>query len=195
MLPMLTFEGVPGLLYLNGRLCGETGRAAFPIAPDGIQYLELRPFDPEARGATLRLDLREGRLACDLPEGVYAVQWPGGWIAMELPDARAEMARASVPAREASPQPHASPAPIDVARAWLEATRRGEGASYLANPQRQAEFSASVGAFDAMVELPPDGRGEVAWGLLRLCGENVATVSRATFGFTADLRIEAVTCS
>lgn len=84
MLPMLTVSGGPGLVYLNGRLCGETGVAAMPLAPDGVQYLELKPFDPNAPGAVLRLTLAGGRLVEGVTGDVYAVQWPGGWIAMEL---------------------------------------------------------------------------------------------------------------
>lgn len=84
MLPMLTVTGVPGLLYLNGRLCGETGMAAMPLSPDGVQYLELRPFDCGARGAVLRLRIERGVLREGLTGDVYAVQWPGGFIAMEM---------------------------------------------------------------------------------------------------------------
>lgn len=84
MLPMLTVSGVPGLLYLNGRFCGETGAASMPLSPDGVQYLELRPFDAAAKGAVLRLRVQGGRLVEGVSGDVYAVQWPSGWIAMEL---------------------------------------------------------------------------------------------------------------
>lgn len=87
MLPMLTVTGVPGLLYLNGRLCGETGASAMPLSPDGVQYLELRPFDLEERGAVLRLRVEDGRLVEGVTGDVFAVQWPSGWIAMELKSA------------------------------------------------------------------------------------------------------------
>ena len=94
MLPMLTVSGGPGLVYLNGRLCGETGAAAMPLAPDGVQYLELKPFDARAQGAILRLRLENGRLMEGVTGDVFAIQWPGGWIAMEMRGA------ASKPARE-----------------------------------------------------------------------------------------------
>ena len=84
MLPMLTVSGGPGLVYLNGRFCGETGAAAMPLASDGVQYLELRPFDPKSPGAVLRLSLEDGKLIDGVTGDVYAVQWPEGWIALEL---------------------------------------------------------------------------------------------------------------
>ncbi len=84
MLPMLTVTGVPGLIYLNGRFCGETGAAALPLAREGVQYLELRPFDPSARGAVLRLKVVDGKLVEGVSGDAFAVQWPGGWIALEL---------------------------------------------------------------------------------------------------------------
>ncbi len=84
MLPMLTVTGAPGLLYLNGRLCGETGAAAMPIARDGVQYLELRPFDCATRGAVLRLHMENGLLTAGPAGNVYSVQWPNGWIALEI---------------------------------------------------------------------------------------------------------------
>ncbi len=84
MLPMLTVQGAPGLTYLNGRLCGETGAVALPLARDGIQYLEVRPFGLETAGTALRLRLRGGCLCDGLPSGACAVQWPNGHIAIEL---------------------------------------------------------------------------------------------------------------
>ncbi len=97
MLPMLTVSGTPGLVYLNGRLCGETGAAAMPLARDGVQYLELRPFDAGARGAVLRLRVADGRLVEGVSGEVFAVQWPNGWIALELrggPGAEADVPQA-----------------------------------------------------------------------------------------------------
>ncbi|MDR0897312.1 MAG: hypothetical protein LBN04_05590 [Oscillospiraceae bacterium] len=84
MLPMLTLSGAAGLVYLNGRFCGETGAAAIPLARDGVQYLELRPFDPAQRGAVLKLKFEGGRLVAGAAGDAFAVQWPGGWVAMEL---------------------------------------------------------------------------------------------------------------
>lgn len=84
MLPMLTVSGAPGLMYLNGKFCGETGVAAMPMARDGVQYLEVRPFDADKRGAVLRLRFEDGRLVGGLSEEAYAVQWPNGWIEVEL---------------------------------------------------------------------------------------------------------------
>ena len=37
MLPMLTVTGVPGIVYLNGIFCGETGEAALPVGMRGVQ--------------------------------------------------------------------------------------------------------------------------------------------------------------
>lgn len=84
MLPMLTVTGTPGLVYLNGRFCGETGAAALPLAREGVQYLELRPFAPDAQGAVLRLKVAGGKLVEGVQGDAFAVQWPGGWIALEL---------------------------------------------------------------------------------------------------------------
>lgn len=83
-MPMLTISGAPGLVYLNGRLCGETGAAAMPLAPDGVQYLELRPFDMDSHGAVLRLTMEDGRLKDGVTGDVFAVQWPDGWISLEI---------------------------------------------------------------------------------------------------------------
>ncbi len=90
MLPILTVSGAPGLLYLNGRFCGETGAAAMPLTRDGVQYLELRPFDPDRRGAVLRLRMEDGQLVEGASGDVFCVQWPSGWIALEIKEGEAE---------------------------------------------------------------------------------------------------------
>ena len=307
MLPMLTVSGAPGLVYLNGRLCGETGAAAMPLALDGVQYLELRPFDVDRRGAVLRLNMSGGHLTGGVVGEMFAVQWPDGWIALEMRDgegmgsvsptllAEIDMAgghyllvdEGGVPSfgRDAGealflpvtgatsvslrPLPYAGlcvaegacadgrfvavmraedtpemascatgpsaridsqsvisnvevaddlvghasicvfapdaygnyslrsrePAwrdggpnwpgtPGDTARAWLEAVRYGvreEAAGYLARPPMQQQWEQAVGVFDTVTELPQDGSEGVRWGVLRMEGTNMASVSRLSF--------------
>lgn len=94
---MLTVTGAPGLVYLNGRLCGETGAAAMPLARNGVQYLELRPFDTNRSGAVLRLRMENGRLVEGISGDVFAVQWPDGWIALEMRDVTEEAAAMDTP--------------------------------------------------------------------------------------------------
>ena len=84
MLPMLTVSGAPGIVYLNGIFCGETGQAALPVNARGVQYLELRPFDAEVPPAVLRLTFEDGRLTGGAAGDAFAVQWPDGRVEIEL---------------------------------------------------------------------------------------------------------------
>jgi len=84
MHPMLTVQAPAGLLYLNGRFCGETGGSGLPLTRDGVVYLEYRPLAARSEGVAMRLDLKSGMVAGGLIEGAYAVQWPGGLIELEL---------------------------------------------------------------------------------------------------------------
>ena len=84
MLPMLTVTGAPGIVYLNGIFCGETGAAALPMGMRGVQYLELRPFDPDTPAAALRLTFEDGRLTGGVTGNAFAVQWPDGRVELEL---------------------------------------------------------------------------------------------------------------
>ena len=94
MLPMLTVSGAPGIVYLNGIFCGETGQAALPVNARGVQYLELRPFDAEVPPAVLRLTFEDGRLTGGAAGDAFAVQWPDGRVEIEL---RAPAAAAAPP--------------------------------------------------------------------------------------------------
>lgn len=84
MLPMLTVTGAPGIVYLNGIFCGETGAAALPVGMRGVQYLELRPFDPDTPAAALRLTFEDGRLTGGVTGNAFAVQWPDGRVELEM---------------------------------------------------------------------------------------------------------------
>lgn len=84
MHPMLTVQAPAGLLYLNGRFCGETGGSGIPLTRDGVVYLEYRPLAKRGDGMAMRLDLKAGQVSGGLVEGAYAVQWPGGLIELEL---------------------------------------------------------------------------------------------------------------
>lgn len=84
MLPMLNVTGTPGVVYLNGMFCGETGAAALPLRGQGVQYLEVRPFSPSGTQAVLRLEIADGQLAGGVTGQAFAVQWPDGRIELEL---------------------------------------------------------------------------------------------------------------
>ena len=97
MLPMLTVSGAPGIVYLNGIFCGETGQAALPVNARGVQYLELRPFDAEVPPAVLRLTFEDGRLTGGAAGDAFAVQWPDGRVEIELRAPAAAAAPAGSP--------------------------------------------------------------------------------------------------
>lgn len=84
MLPILTLSAVDGLVYLNGMFCGEACEVSLPLSMRGTHYLELRPFDAQARGAVLRLRTENGLLVGGVTGDAYAVQWPDGRIALEI---------------------------------------------------------------------------------------------------------------
>ncbi|GHU72094.1 hypothetical protein FACS1894184_19630 [Clostridia bacterium] len=84
MHPMLQVLAPPGLLYVNGRFCGETDGGAIPITREGVVYLEYRPLDQPSSGAALRLTMRGGLLIDGVNDDVYAVQWPGGLLELEF---------------------------------------------------------------------------------------------------------------
>lgn len=71
-----------GLVYINGRLAGETGPVAplaLPVNPSGTLYFELRPFSRRWRDGAHRL-----RFAGGVPEhesvgdACRVIIWPGG---------------------------------------------------------------------------------------------------------------------
>ncbi|MDR1599385.1 MAG: hypothetical protein LBS11_05900 [Oscillospiraceae bacterium] len=84
MHPMLQVLAPPGLLYVNGRFCGETDGGGIPLARDGVVYVEYRPLDPYSSGAALRLSMRGGLLVDGVSGDAYAVQWPGGLLELEF---------------------------------------------------------------------------------------------------------------
>jgi len=84
MHPVLMVQSPPGLLYVNGRFCGEAEGSCLPLARDGAAYVEYRPIGSTLEAVTLKLALKRGVLDEGLPEGVYAVQWPNGLIEVEL---------------------------------------------------------------------------------------------------------------
>lgn len=84
MYPMLQVQAPDGLIYLNGRFCGEAGGSGLPLTRDGTVYLEYRPFSGRGEGLALRLSLKAGSLTDGLPEEAFAVQWPDGLIQLEL---------------------------------------------------------------------------------------------------------------
>ena len=50
----------------------------------GVQYLELRPFDPDTPAAALRLTFEDGRLTGGVTGNAFAVQWPDGRVELEM---------------------------------------------------------------------------------------------------------------
>lgn len=84
MHPMLMVHAPAGLLYLNGRFCGETGGSGLPLTRDGVVYLEYRPLAARDGSMALRLELKSGLIADGMVEDAYAIQWPGGLIELEL---------------------------------------------------------------------------------------------------------------
>lgn len=314
MLPILAVTGVPGLIYLNGMFCGETGQTALPLSRFGAQYLEVRPFRSSERGATMRLELDDGLLSGGLEENAFAVQWPDGRIELEIRPESGETAAAAPPAlldrlpvggedyllvaesgvasfgRAAEeavflpvPEPREAAlralsaaglvaacgacaqgrfaavlraqgapealccryglsaevdesgvlrclegvgdfaghaflcayapdenglyrraareaawengcarrpdSPAQAARAYLEALLcgfTGEAAGYLLRPEDAAAFAEAAGAFDAVVELPPDGGAETALGALRAEGPRLARVRRLAYAAARD---------
>jgi hypothetical protein len=76
--------GIEGLVYINGRLAGETGPQtplSVPVTPGGCVYLEYRPllpgYLPLCRRLTLGGDMEAG-------EGLYVLVWPSGVIEVEV---------------------------------------------------------------------------------------------------------------
>ncbi|MEG0766781.1 MAG: hypothetical protein RR482_03605 [Clostridia bacterium] len=88
MHPMLVVQAAPGLLYVNGRFCGEVGGGGLPLARDGVTYLEYRPLTAENRAqeTAMRLNFRAGKLEDGLAPHAYAVQWPDGQLTLEVRD-------------------------------------------------------------------------------------------------------------
>lgn len=75
---------IEGLVYINGRLAGETGPQAplsVPVSPGGCAYLEYRPLYPGYLALSRRLTLGEDMEA---GEGLYVLKWPSGVIEVEI---------------------------------------------------------------------------------------------------------------
>ncbi|MDR1263543.1 MAG: hypothetical protein LBK46_08660 [Oscillospiraceae bacterium] len=84
MHPMLQVLAPPGLLYINGRFCGETDSGGIPLTRDGVVYLEYKPLDAHTPGAALKLTMCGGLLTDGMTDDIYAVQWPGGLLELEF---------------------------------------------------------------------------------------------------------------
>lgn len=84
MHPMLQVLAPPGLLYVNGRFCGETDGGGIPLTRDGAVYLEYRPLEPRVPCSALKLTMRGGLLIDGVSDDAYAVQWPGGLLELEF---------------------------------------------------------------------------------------------------------------
>lgn len=81
-------SGAAGLIYLNGRMAGETDSdhpVTLPVSPFGALLIELRPFDAGLLPLALRLPLSRGIPLLSAPDSrLCAALWPGGVIELEL---------------------------------------------------------------------------------------------------------------
>lgn len=85
--------GAPGLIYVNGRLAGEASvetPLTLPVAPNGVIYVEVRPFGVQFLPAAHKITMRGG--VPTVSDGVACVLWACGVCEIELPapPARAE---------------------------------------------------------------------------------------------------------
>jgi len=77
-----------GLIYINGRLAGETAPDTpliLPVTPNGVIYMEFIPFSLRFRPAAYRLKMTSGEpdiTASD--EKLRLLIWPGGVIELSL---------------------------------------------------------------------------------------------------------------
>lgn len=89
MQPTLVFSApVDGLVYINGRLAGETRQdlpLMAPAAPFGPVFWEFRPFSLRHLPMAGKIVLSGGApLGDSLTEGVFAICWPGSITEIEL---------------------------------------------------------------------------------------------------------------
>ena len=91
-----------GMVYLNGRLAGETDGEhplALPVSPFGALFVELRPYSPGFLPLAVRLPLSHGAPVIEEPDPRMCIAlWPDGVVELEL-------------APQALPSPH-MPEPI-----------------------------------------------------------------------------------
>lgn len=77
-----------GLIYINGHLAGECGPDSplvTPAPPQGMLYMELRPFSDGFAPMTRRMAFSGGHVAGSAaPDGMYIVEWPGSVIDVQL---------------------------------------------------------------------------------------------------------------
>lgn len=72
---------VGGLVYINGRLAGETGPGApliLPVTPNGTVYAELRPFGRRWRAGAHRFRFVSGTPDNISDDACHIILWPGG---------------------------------------------------------------------------------------------------------------------
>ncbi len=81
-------SGAAGMVYLNGRMAGETDPdhpVTLPVSPFGAHLIELRPFDAGLLPLALRLPLSRGVPLLPAPDSrLCAALWPGGIVELEL---------------------------------------------------------------------------------------------------------------
>ena len=180
MQPVLVVRSsIPGVVYINGRFAGEAD-VMLPVGVRGAVYVELRPMAQGYLPMARRIALSNGVAVPGSMEGqagVYLVQWPGNVLDMELwPEA--------VGAEPPKPQFEGADAAAGTAEGAalgaLRAARLGlmdEAAAYIAPGADAGEALREAGLADDCVRLKyPCPGGEQAVGLLRLEGDNLATV-------------------
>ena len=93
MQPILLLRSLrPGAIYLGGRFAGEVDadrELILPVAAQGVQILELHPYDDSVPLAR-RLVFAGGVPVADAwggLSGIHAVVWPGGMVEVEISDA------------------------------------------------------------------------------------------------------------
>lgn len=78
----------PGMIFINGRFCGEASPAApllAPIQAFGPCFLEYRPLQPGFLPMARRIVMSGGSpLPDSLSEDVFTIRWPGGITEIEL---------------------------------------------------------------------------------------------------------------
>ena len=77
-----------GILYINGRIAGETGpdvALTIPLTPNGAIYMQLFPFGRRYRPGAYRLDLKNGEISANAADDTCRILiWPGHIIEISL---------------------------------------------------------------------------------------------------------------
>ncbi len=89
MQPVLVISSpTEGLVYINGRIAGETSPEnpiILPVTPSGRIYADFRPFGRRWRAGMYRFDMRGGELDADsVDDTLRALIWPGGVFELSL---------------------------------------------------------------------------------------------------------------